>query len=93
MDQQLISAISLVKASKYRQHIVMMLHNTIFTPAEIQQKLDIRINHVSLYLKELKEANIVICLNEDTKKGRLYTLSDLGNELYGYITSSNNHDE
>lgn len=93
MDQQLISAISLVKASKYRQQIVVMLHNTIFTPAEIQQKLDIRINHVSLYLKELKDANIVVCLNEDTKKGRLYTLSHLGNELYGYITSSNNHDK
>lgn len=93
MDQQLISAISLVKASKYRQQIVVMLHNTIFTPAEIQQKLDIRINHVSLYLKELKEANIVVCLNEETKKGRLYTLSDLGEKLYGYITSSNNHDE
>jgi len=46
-----------------------MLYNTVFTPAEIQQKLGIRLNPASFYLKELKDANVIVCLNEDTKKG------------------------
>lgn len=93
MDERLIQAISYLKSSKYRQSVVLLLHNNILTPAEIQQKLDIRLNHVSFYLKELKKMNIVVCLNEDTKKGRLYELTDLGNELYTYITKSSSDNE
>ncbi len=93
MDERLIQGISYLKSSKYRQSVVLLLHNNILTPAEIQQKLDLRLNHVSFYLKELKKMNIVVCLNEDTKKGRLYELTDLGNELYTYITKSSSDNE
>lgn len=85
MEERVISGISYLKSSKYRSNIVRLLHSKIMTPAELQHKLNIRLNHVSLYLKELKENNIVICLNEDSKKGRLYQLTELGNELYDYI--------
>ncbi|MDD2286747.1 MAG: winged helix-turn-helix domain-containing protein [Paludibacter sp.] len=85
MDQRLIPGMSYVKSSKYRYSIVLLLYGNILTPSEIQQKLNIRLNHVSLHLKELRDMNIVVCLNEDAKKGRLYELSDLGNELYNYI--------
>lgn len=85
MEERVISGISYLKSSKYRSDIVMLLHSKIMTPAELQHKLNIRLNHVSLYLRELKENNIVICLNEDSKKGRLYQLTELGNELYDYI--------
>lgn len=85
MDEQLVSALSCVKSSNYRMQIVVNLHGGVMTPAELQEKLDIRINHVSSYLRELKEKGIVVCLNEDAKKGRLYELSELGNELYSYL--------
>lgn len=85
MDSQIIAGVSYLKSSKYRTNIVILLHDSIMTPAEIQQKLEIRLNHVSLHLRELKEKDIVVCLNEDAKKGRLYQLSELGNELYQHI--------
>lgn len=47
-------------------------------PSEIAEKTGIRLNHVSAFLKELKEYDIVECLNEDNKKDRLYQLTGLG---------------
>lgn len=85
MDSELIAGVSYLKSSKYRTSIVILLHDNIMTPAEIQQKLDIRLNHVSLYLRELKEKGIIVCLNEDAKKGRLYQLSELGYEIYQHV--------
>ena len=54
-------------------------------PSEISSETKIRLNHVSKLLSELKEKNIVECLNENDKKGRLYHLTDYGLELYDYI--------
>jgi predicted transcriptional regulator len=81
MEEDLITAISLVKASKHRQHILELIHDEVLTPSEISKKSDLRLNHVSMYLNDLKEFELVECLNEDTKKGRLYTASKLGQQV------------
>jgi len=39
------------------------------------------INHVSNFLKEFKENNLVVCLNEEEKRGRLYQITDNGKKL------------
>ena len=36
---------------------------------------------MSKVLKELKDAGIAECINEDVRKGRLYRLTDVGNEI------------
>ncbi|HJJ42438.1 MAG TPA: hypothetical protein O0W90_03885, partial [Methanocorpusculum sp.] len=82
----IINGISYLKSSRYRLNIVLLLQGNIMTPAELQRKLNIRINHVSLYLRELKDKDIVVCLNEESKKGRLYQLTELGNELCSYLS-------
>ena len=38
-------------------------------------------NHISKVLKELKEAEIVECINPEVRKGRLYRLTDVGDEI------------
>ena len=85
MDDNLISGISYIKSSKYRTNIILILSENIMTPKDIQGKLNIRINHVSMYLKELRDMGIIVCLNDDAKKGRLYQLSEYGNELIKYL--------
>jgi len=77
MNKELIKAISLIKASSYRKRIVEVINDKVMTPSEIAEKTGIRLNHVSNYLKDLKINNIVKCLNSDTKKGRLYKLTEL----------------
>ena len=54
---------------------------------EIAEKIGIRLNHVSTFLKELKENNLVKCLNEDTRKGRLYELTELGQNAIDKLTN------
>lgn len=41
----------------------------------------IRTNHISKVLSELKSKEIVECINEEARKGRLYRLTDTGKEV------------
>ena len=85
----MVNVISLLKSSEYRLKIVKAIGNDTVTPSEIANKIEIRLNHVSMFLKELKENNIVKCLNEDTRKGRLYELTGLGKNAINKLTNGN----
>lgn len=77
----MVQAISLIKSSEYRSKVMKAISNEILTPSEIAKKIGLRLNHVSMVLTELKENNLVKCLNEETKKGRLYQLTELGKNV------------
>ena len=81
----MINGLSLVKSSNYRYNILKTIGNEIKTPSEIANQLKIRLNHISMFLKELKENKLVECLNEETKKGRLYRLTRLGKDVINSI--------
>lgn len=81
MQKQLINGLSLVKSSEYRCKILKSLGTDIKTPSEIAKDTKIRLNHVSMFLKDLKENGLVKCLNEDKRKGRLYQLTGLGKDV------------
>ena len=85
MDEELIKSISLIKSSSYRQKILESLGTNIMTPAEIAKSSGFRLNHVSMYLTDMKEAGLVQCLNEDSKKGRLYQMTDLGKKAIKFV--------
>lgn len=51
------------------------------SPSEISKHTNIRLNHVSMYLGELKESGLVECLNETAKKGRLYHMTEIGKKV------------
>ena len=74
----MINAISLIKSSEYRHKVLKAIGNEVITPSEIAKKVDLRLNHVSMVLTNLKNKKLVKCLSEETKKGRLYELTELG---------------
>jgi len=74
----MINAISLIKSSEYRHKVLKAIGDEVVTPSEIARKVDLRLNHVSTVLTDLKDKKLVKCLNEETKKGRLYQLTELG---------------
>ena len=78
MEKGMVTAVSLLKSSEYRLKIIQAIGNDTLTPSEIANKINIRLNHVSLFLRELKDNNLVKCLNEESRKGRLYELTGLG---------------
>ena len=78
----MIKGISLLKNSEYRKKILESLSNANYlTPSEISENTKIRLNHVSNFLKDLKDNKLIICLNEGEKRGRLYQITDLGKKV------------
>ena len=78
----MIKGISLLKNSDYRRRILESLSNVNYlTPSEIAEKTEIRLNHISNFLKDLRNYNLVICLNEEEKRGRLYQITKLGKKV------------
>ena len=70
-DDELLKLTSYVEISKYRVKI----------PTNIAKDSGIRTNHISKVLSELKSKEIVECINEEARKGRLYRLTDTGKEV------------
>jgi predicted transcriptional regulator len=90
MDKQMIKGISLLKNSNYRKKILETLsHFNYLTPSEISENTKIRLNHVSNFLSNLKEFNLIICLNENEKRGRLYQITTLGKKVIKEIEAKN----
>ena len=70
-----------VQLSKYRERTLKAIGNEIKVPSTIANDSNIRINHISNVLRQLKNKNIVECMNEDAHKGRLYRLTPTGKEI------------
>ena len=70
-----------VKISSYRLKTVLSLNESDKTPSQIAKDTGIRINHISTVLKKLKELGIVVCLNEDDKRNRIYQLTPVGRRV------------
>jgi predicted transcriptional regulator len=85
LEKELIDGISLVEMSSYREKVLLDLKEKIKTPSRIAKSTDIRTNHVSNALKELKEHKLVDCLNPEKKQGRIYKITKLGEEVLKYI--------
>ena len=82
MDKEIIKGISLLKNSDYRRRILESLSDANYlTPSEISKSTKIRLNHISNFLKNLKDNKLIICLNNNEKRGRLYQLTELGKKV------------
>ena len=57
------------------------LDGEVKIPTQIANDADIRINHISKVLSELKAKEMIECINEDQRKGRLYRLTSIGDEI------------
>lgn len=78
-----------IKQSRYRKAVIDYLgKNTIGTPTQIAKGTGIRTNHISKVLSELKKKKVLICINEDMRKGRLYKLTDFGFEVVDLLNDT-----
>lgn len=86
IDEEYLEELSIIKASKHKQDIMKVLSDeTLKIPSEIGYVLDLKINHISANLRDLKEMDIVKCLNEEKKKGRLYCITNKGMVLIEFL--------
>lgn len=73
-----MSIVSLLARSKKRIKVLKSLEKEDKIPSKISKDIDDNSNHVSKYLKTLKEAELVECLNEEDKRYRFYSITDKG---------------
>lgn len=57
------------------------LEGDVKIPSEIANDTEIFQNHISNTLKQLKEHELIECINPEVRKGRLYRLTDKGDDL------------
>lgn len=82
-DKQFLCDYGYVKCSSYRRRVLntLFLGQSVQTPTEIAKNSEIRVNHISKTLSELKNRGIVECMNEEMRKGRMYRLTQLGRDI------------
>ena len=82
---ELYKLLCYIKVSPYRTKTLQSLGNDLKMPSEIANDINIKTSQVSAALSDLKKHNLVICINEEVRKGRLYKCTELGLELLEYI--------
>ena len=70
-----------VNKSSYRVKVLKAIGEEVKIPKEIASDSGILPNHISNVLSQLKERDIVECINPEVRKGRLYRLSEEGLEV------------
>ena len=77
-----INSLVYVKRSKNRAKVITIIGTSIKIPSEIAEAMNLRINQISAILKDLKKEELVVCLNETDRTGRLHQLTPKGLEVY-----------
>ena len=67
-----------ILASEARMGTMEILGREDAIPSEISIKLNMQPPQVSRALRELEERELIKCLTPETKKGKIYTLTDIG---------------
>ena len=81
LSDEILKEMSYVKISTYRTKVMKSLDDEVKIPSQIAKDSDILQNHISAVLRQLKEHELVECINPEVRKGRLYRLTDKGDEV------------
>ncbi|WP_410319186.1 transcriptional regulator [Methanobrevibacter sp.] len=81
LSDEMLTEISYVQISKYRTKVMKTLDGEVKIPSQIAKDSDIRVNHISKVLSELKAHELIECINPEVRKGRLYRHTDKGEQI------------
>ena len=81
LSDEMLKEISYVQISTYRTKVMKSLEGDVKIPTQIAKDSNIMSNHISKVLSELKAHELVECINPEVRKGRLYRLTDKGEEV------------
>lgn len=80
-EEEIWELIGFIKVSPTRYKTLKTLRTDFLMPSEIAKTTGLRTTQVSNALADLKEKDLVICMNESARKGRLYQNTELGLEI------------
>ncbi len=71
---------SFVIRAKNRKRVLQAL-SKIKTPTQLAEELGLNLSHTSRALRELEKEGLIKCLTPNEKVGRIYTRTELGEEI------------
>lgn len=74
-----------VEKSSYRVNVLKAIGGDVKIPTEIAEDSGVLRNHLSNVLRELREKDLVECVNPEVRKGRLYRLTEEGLDILDEI--------
>lgn len=84
-NNEFLELVAYVKASNHRKNIIEYLNYGLKTPKEIGVALNVRTNHISNLLADLRKHDLVVCSTPNVRKGRLYELTENGIKVLEYL--------
>ena len=84
-EEEILNNLGYVMASTYRLSVIQYIGNGVKIPSDIARTIGVRTNHISNVLSDLKEKGLVVCLNENAHKGRLYKNTEMSLEILKYL--------
>ena len=88
-EEEILNTLGYVMASTYRLSVIQYIGNGVKIPSDIARTIGVRTNHISNVLSDLKEKGLVVCLNENAHKGRLYKNTEMSLEILKYLKEMN----
>ncbi|WP_407380418.1 transcriptional regulator [Methanobrevibacter sp.] len=89
-EDEILNSLGYVMASSYRLNVIKYIGKGVKIPSDIAKHIGVRTNHISNVLADLKDNNLVVCLNEHAHKGRLYKNTELALEILKYLKKIEN---
>ena len=86
LSDEILIEIAYVQISKHRTEVMKYLNGKLKMPSQIADDVDVVQNHISQTLRQLREHDLVECVNPQAKKGRLYRLTDKGKVVSENLT-------
>ena len=80
-ETEIYKVLGYVKISVYRTETLKTITNDLKMPSQIAKELNVSTSQVSSALSDLKKKDLVVCVNEEVRKGRLYKCTDLGKKV------------
>ena len=77
-----------ILASRYRRKVLSALSTRLLTPRKLEQKLNIKISHISFTLSELTELRLVKCATPNLRAGKLYGITKKGKDILCLLKKS-----
>jgi len=74
-----------VEISSKRLRVMNVLSQDVKMPKNIAEESNILQNHISKILRDMKMHDLVVCINEEARKGRLYRLTPLGVDVKEHL--------
>ena len=81
ISDEILKELAYVQMSRHRTKIMETLKKEPEIPSKIAKKSGINPNNVSNTIKQLRNHELVECVNPEYKMGRLYRLTDKGKNV------------